>query len=69
MLEESKRGLKKRWNGKSNEEKESVSRSSLTLQAVGYKLLRFRCDYSESLKFLCSTGLTAWAFFPSLYHS
>lgn len=32
-------------------------------EAVWYWLQRFRCDYSERLKFLCSTGLTARLFF------
>lgn len=66
-MEESERALRERWNRKRNEEKERVSRSSLTLRVVGYKLQGFKCDYSESLKFLCSPGLTAGAFFlPSI---
>lgn len=68
------KGWKERWNDERvevNGSRESVQvcvkDSTVTLQVVRYGLKRFRCDYSESPAFLCNTGLTVWAFFPSLY--
>lgn len=53
------------WGRKMNKNsvQKCMKESTLTLQVVGYRLQRFRCDYS--LKFLYSTGLTVWAPPPS----